>query len=206
MHFLSFISVISQNETDYHNVTFWENSSEDWSWVGWDQPGVSRCFFGRSLLALQNGWWSCNCTCVKSHLGTEMQYCGWRHIDGKVLGWFVFFSFWYPPAFFGWGVKFSRHSHSRLLSCASLNFCMRTGPKLVCTLAGGSVAKMCLLLQLLQHLGFVLVVQVVEILCSLSVVLQQVLEREQYQQNWNAVSCLMQFVFCFLNKDLKYGA
>lgn len=60
---------------------------------------------------------------------------------------------------------------------------MHTGPKLVCTLAGGSVAKMCLLLQLLQHLGFVLVVQVVEILCSLSVVLQQVLEREQYQQN-----------------------
>lgn len=42
---------------------------------------------------------------------------------------------------------------------------------------------MCLLLQLLQRLGFVLVVQVVEILCSLSAVLQQVLEREQYQQN-----------------------
>lgn len=60
---------------------------------------------------------------------------------------------------------------------------MHTGPKLVCTLAGGSVAKMCLLLQLLQRLGFVLVVQVVEILCSLSAVLQQVLEREQYQQN-----------------------
>lgn len=60
---------------------------------------------------------------------------------------------------------------------------MHTGPKLVCTLAGGSVAKMWLLLQLLQRLGFVLVVQVVEILCSLSAVLQQVLEREQYQQN-----------------------
>lgn len=60
---------------------------------------------------------------------------------------------------------------------------MHTGPKLVCTLAGGSVAKMCLLLQLLPHLDFVLVVQVVEILCSLSVALQRVLEREQYQQN-----------------------
>lgn len=40
----------------------------------------------------------------------------------------------------------------------------------------------------------------------LSAVLQQVLEREQYQQNWNAVSSLMQFVFCFLNKHLKYSA
>lgn len=206
MHFLSFISFISQNETDYHNVGFWENSSEEGICVGWDQPGVWWCFFGRLLLALQKGWWSCNCTCVKMHLGTEMQYCGWGHIDRKVLGQFGFFPFWYPPAFLGWGVKFSRHSHSRLLPCVRLNFCMHTGPKLVCTLAGGSVAKMCLLLQLLQRLGFVLVVQVVEILCSLSAVLQQVLEREQYQQNWNAVSCLMQFVFCFLNKHLKYSA
>lgn len=115
MHFLSFISVISQNETDCHNATFWENSSEEGSWVGWDQPGVSCCFFGRSLLALQKGWWSCNCTCEKIHFGTEVQYCGWRHVDRMALGRFVFFPFCFP-AFFRWGVKFSRHSHSRLLT------------------------------------------------------------------------------------------
>lgn len=100
MHFLSFISVISQNETDCHNATFWENSSEEGSWVGWDQPGVSWCFFGRSLLALQKGWWSCNCTCEKIHFGTEVLYCGWRLIDRKALGWFGFFPFCFP-AFLG---------------------------------------------------------------------------------------------------------
>lgn len=138
MHFLSFISVISQNETDYHNVTFWENSSEEGSWVGWDQPDVSCCFFGRSLLALQKGWWSCSCTCVKIHLGTEVQYCGWRHIDKKALGWFGFFPFCFLLVL-GWGVKFSRHSHSRLLPCVRL--CTHTDPKPVCTSAGGECCQ-----------------------------------------------------------------
>lgn len=36
----------------------------------------------------------------KSHFSTGMQYCGWRHIDRKVLGWFVFFPFCFR-AFFG---------------------------------------------------------------------------------------------------------
>lgn len=141
MHFLSFISVISQNETDYHNVTFWENSSEDWSWVGWDQPGVSRCFFGRSLLALQKGWWSCNCTCVKIHLGTELQYCGWRHVDGKVLGWFVFFPFWYPPAFFGWGVKFSSTATVGCSPVSSSTFACTQVPNLCALWLGGVLPK-----------------------------------------------------------------
>lgn len=202
MHFLSFISVISQNETDCHNVTFWENSSKEGSWVGWDQPAVSSCFFGRSLLTLQKGWWSCICTCEKNHFSTEMQCCGWRHIDRKVLGWFGFFPFHFP-AFFGWGVKFFGHSLSRLLPCARL--CMHTDPRLVCSLSGWSVVKICLLLQLLQCLGFILVLQVVEILCSLWCCSKYLRENsisrtEMLFPAWCNFCC-----FSF-NKDLKYSA
>lgn len=54
---------------------------------------ISSCFFGRSLLALQKGWWSCNCTCEKFISVQRFSAVAGDTLIGRFWGGLFFFTF-----------------------------------------------------------------------------------------------------------------